>query len=239
MEFSEIFHTVYSSLLSIAVLFIITKLMGNKQISELTLFDYINGITIGSIAAEMAVSDEVKDLWQPVIGIALYGLVGIAFSYLTMKSIKCRRFITGTPLLLIEDGKLYPENLKTAKLDIGDLLTRARSAGYFDITKISYAVFESNGTISFLPNAKEAPLTPKDLGYEKEDDKLTVNIIMDGVVMEGNLKHIGKEMKWLSKQLREQGYSSPSDIFLAVADKDDKVTIFPQSQRDNKKNYFE
>lgn len=239
MEFSDIIHTIYATIGSIIVMFIITKLMGNKQISQITLFDYINGITIGSIAAEMAVSKEVSDLWQPIIAMILYGLIGIIFSFLTMKSMRCRRFITGTPLMLIEDGKIYPKNLKTAKLDISDLLFRARAAGYFDITKISYAIFESNGTISFMPKAKESPLIPKDLGYQKEDEKLIVNLIMDGVVMEGNLKHCGKEMKWLFNQLKTQGYSSPEEIFLAVIDDQDNVTIYPQSQQQNKKDYFD
>ena len=125
----NLFYTAAVTLGSIVIMFIITKLMGNKQISQFTLFDYINGITIGSIAAEMAVNDKPDDLWDAALAMALYGAVGIVLSYATMKSIKCRRFIAGTPILLIEDGKIYPENLKSAKLDIGDLLTRARVSG--------------------------------------------------------------------------------------------------------------
>jgi uncharacterized membrane protein YcaP (DUF421 family) len=239
MNFSDILHTVYASIGSLIVLFFLTKLMGSKQISQLNMFDYINGITIGSIAAEMAVSDEVHDLLQPALAMIIYGATGLFLAWLTNKSLKCRKFISGTPLLLIENGKLYPENLKTAKLDIGDLLTRARSQGYFDITKIDYAIFENTGAISFMQSAKENPLTPKDLGYEKEADKLVVNLIMDGIVIEKNLKHCGKEMKWLFNQLRKQGYSSPEQIFLAVIDKDDNLTLFPQSQKQNKKDFFE
>ena len=235
----HVLYTAAVTLGSIIIMFIITKIMGNKQISQFTLFDYINGITIGSIAAEMAVSDKMKDLWVAAVAMGLYGLVGIVLSYATMKSIKCRRFIAGTPLLLIEDGKLYPENLKSAKLDIGDLLTRARVSGYFDISKIRYAILENNGTISFMPKAEEMPLTPKDLGYEKKDDKLVVNLIMDGEVMEGNLKHCGKEMKWLMKKIKEQGYSSPDQIFLAAFDDKENLAIYPQSEKQNKKNYFD
>lgn len=239
MELNEIFRTAAATVGSALVMFIITKLIGNKQISQLTLFDYITGITIGSIAAEMSVSDEVKDLWQPVIAMILYGAIGLILTWLTMKSLRCRKFISGTPLLLIDRGKLYPENLKTAKLDIDDLLTRARTAGYFDITKIDYAIFESTGAISFMPMAKEAPLTPIDLGYEKEADKLVVNLIMDGIVMEENLRRCGKEIKWLSKQLRDQGYSSPTQVFLAVVDKNDNVTIYPQSEKQDRKEPFD
>lgn len=239
MEFKEILHTIAATFGSIITLFIITKLMGNKQISQLNLFDYINGITIGSIAAEMAVSDEVKDLFQPALAMVIYGGAGLLLSWLTMKSINCRKYISGEPLLLIENGKLYPKNLKTAKLDTGDLLTRARSQGYFDISKIEYAIFENTGAISFMPKAEEAPLTPKDIGCKKEADKLVVNLIMDGVVIEKNLKRCGKESKWLLKQLSAQGYSSPLQIFLAVIDKDDKLTIFPNSEESNPTNYFE
>lgn len=198
----EALYTVAVTFGSIIIMFIITKLIGNKQISQFTLFDYINGITIGSIAAEMAVCDNIDQFWDSAIAMGLYGFTGIVLSYLTIKSIRCRRFIAGTPLMLIEDGKLYPENLKSAKLDIGDLQMRARISGYFDLSKIRYAILENNGTISFLPSAKESPLTPKDLGYEKEDDKLVVNLILDGVIMEGNLKHSGKDVKWLSNSFR-------------------------------------
>ena len=143
----HIFYTIACTAGSIALMFIITKIIGNKQISQFTLFDYINGITIGSIASEMAVSGNTEDLVTSALAMGLYGLVGIIFSFLTMKSIRCRRFIAGRPLLLIENGKIYPENLKTAKLDIGDLLTRARISGYFDISKIAYAILENNGII--------------------------------------------------------------------------------------------
>ena len=191
----NITHTILATVGSIIVMFAISKLLGNKQISQLTLFDYINGITIGSIASEMAVSQEMDELIVPVIAMVLYGLTGFLLSVLTMKSIHCRHFLSGKPILLIEKGKIYPENLKTAKLDVNDLLSRARTSGYFDISKIYYAILETNGTISFMERATEAPLTPKDLGYEKHDEKLCTDLILDGVIMEDNLKYAGKEIK--------------------------------------------
>ena len=116
----------------------------------------------------MAVSQEMDELIVPVIAMVLYGLTGFLLSVLTMKSIHCRHFLSGKPILLIEKGKIYPENLKTAKLDVNDLLSRARTSGYFDISKIYYAILETNGTISFMERATESPLTPKYLGYEKQ-----------------------------------------------------------------------
>ena len=227
----NITHTILATVGSIIVMFAISKLLGNKQISQLTLFDYINGITIGSIASEMAVSQEMDELIVPVIAMVLYGLTGFLLSVLTMKSIHCRHFLSGKPILLIEKGKIYPENLKTAKLDVNDLLSRARTSGYFDISKIYYAILETNGTISFMERATEAPLTPKDLGYEKQDEKLCTDLILDGVIMEDNLKYAGKEIKWLTNEIRKQGCSSPDKVFLCIVDGNDKVTVFPKTQQ--------
>lgn len=234
-----VLKTILTTLGSIAVMLIITKLLGNKQISELNMFDYINGITIGSIASEMAVSDNWVDVGTAAVAMSIYGIVAILISILAIKSIKARRFFTGVPLFLIEDGKLYPENLKTAKIDIGDLLTRARNSGYFDISQISYAIIESNGKISFLPKKEEMPVTLKDLGQEKENDKLSVNVILDGVIMEGNLTYTGNNIKWLMSEMQKQGYKSPHDIFLATVDSDNTLTIYPQNEERNLKNYFE
>lgn len=234
-----IIKTVLTALSSIIIMFLISKLLGNKQISELNMFDYINGITIGSIASEMAVADSWENVWVAGIAMTIYGLTGFLLSVFTIKSIKARRFFAGTPLLLIEDGKMYPENIKTAKLDTGDLLTRARNAGYFDISQISYAILESNGKISFLPKAVEKPVTLKDLGQKKPDEKLCVNVILDGVVMEGNLKYTGNDIKWLTAQMRKQGFTSPSDIFLGIVDGNNSFTAYPQNNEKNQKNYFD
>ncbi|MGN0601554.1 MAG: DUF421 domain-containing protein [Oscillospiraceae bacterium] len=233
-----ILKTVLATFGSIIIMFLISKLLGNKQISELNLFDYINGITIGSIASEMAVSSNYKELWTSATAMVIYGLTGFLLSIWTIKSIKARRFFSGTPLLLIEDGKIYPENIKTAKLDTGDLLTRARNSGYFDISQIAYAILENNGKISFMPKTTERPITLKDLGQERPDEKLVTNVILDGVVMEGNLKYTGNDMKWLLKEMHKQGFSDPSDIFLGTVDQNNSLTLYPQYEHKVMKDYF-
>ena len=233
-----ILKAVLTALGSIIIMFLISKLLGNKQISELNLFDYITGITIGSIASEMAVAEKMKDVWIATIAMLVYGFVTFGLSILTIKSIRARRFFAGTSLILIEDGKIYPENLKTAKLDTSDLLTRARNSGYFDISEISYAILENNGKISFLPKAVEKPITLKDLGREKEDDKLTVNVILDGVIMEGNLKYTGNDEKWLSKEMHKLGFSDVSDIFLGTVDSNNNLRLYPQYEHKVLKDYF-
>ena len=234
-----ILKTILATIGSIAVMFMLSKLLGNKQISEMNLFDYVNGITIGSIASEMAVSDNWKDLVSALTAMILYGVTGFLLSMLTIKSIRARRFVAGTPLLLIENGKIYNENLKTAKLDTSDLLTRARNSGYFDLSQVNYAILENNGKISFLPKKADSQLTPRDLGQTPPDEKLCVNVILDGIVMEDNLKHTGNNMKWLTNEMHKQGFSTPSDIFLAIVDGNNKLTIYPQCEHKVQKNLFE
>ena len=211
----NITHTILATVGSIIVMFAISKLLGNKQISQLTLFDYINGITIGSIASEMAVSQEMDELIVPVIAMVLYGLTGFLLSVLTMKSIHCRHFLSGKPILLIEKGKIYPENLKTAKLDVNDLLSRARTSGYFDISKIYYAILETNGTISFMERAAEAPLTPKDLGYENTG---WVEILGCGMVDPNVLESNGIDSKIYSGYALGMGIERITNLKYQVKD---------------------
>lgn len=137
-----------ASFSSVVVLFILTKLIGNKQMSQLSMLDYINGITIGSVAAEFATALE-GDFLKPLVAMVAYAVVTMIISFLTCKSIICRRFITGKALILLEHGKLYQKNLKKAKLDINEFLIQCRNNGYFDISKIHTAILEPNGKVSF------------------------------------------------------------------------------------------
>lgn len=115
---------------SVIFLFILTKLMGNKEMSGLSMFDYIIGITIGSIAAEMATALE-NDFMQPVVAMAVYAIVSIIISILSYKSLKVRRIISGNSLILLDNGELYRDNLKKAKLDLNEFLMQCRTARIF------------------------------------------------------------------------------------------------------------
>lgn len=133
-------------------LFSLTKLLGNKQMSQLSMFDYINGITIGSIAAEMATSLE-DDFLKPMIGMAVYTVAALLISLIASHSVKLRKFLIGRPLILYDDGKLYRDCLKKAKLDLNEFLTECRNNGYFNLSEIQTAIMETNGKISILPAA--------------------------------------------------------------------------------------
>ena len=112
---------------SVIFLFVLTKLMGNKEMSQLSMFDYIIGITIGSIAAEMSTALE-NDFMQPVIAMSVYAIVSIIISVLSYKSLKIRRIIYGNSLILFDNGELYRDNLKKAKLDLNEFLMQCRTS---------------------------------------------------------------------------------------------------------------
>ena len=157
----EIIHTIVLSVGSLIVLFLLTKLMGYRQMSQLSLFDYINGITIGSIAAEMATN--LEDYHRPLTAMIIYGLATVLLSLLTGKSIKARRFVNGKPLILLHHGTLYEENLRKAKIDLNEFLEQCRVSGYFDISQLQAVILEGNGRLSFLPKTEERPVTPAEL----------------------------------------------------------------------------
>ncbi len=221
----ELLHVFLTSVGSVAYLFILTKLLGNKQMSQLSMFDYINGITIGSIAAEMATALE-DDFLLPMIGMAVYTAAALLISLVASHSIKLRKFLIGRPLILYDNGKLYRECMKKAKLDLNEFLTECRNNGYFNLSEIQTAILETNGKISILPATSSRPVTPADMNLSPAQEKLPVNLIIDGSVLADNLKAIGKNEKWLQNQLHAQGYHDFREIFLATCDDQDNVSLY-------------
>ena len=210
----EIIRVLLTSLLSIGAMFVITKLMGHKQVAQLDLFDYINGITIGSIAAELAT--ELEAPWMPLVALCVYGGVSILLSRITMRFPGTRKFINGAPTVLLSGGRLYKENLKAAKLDLSEFLLLCREEGYFDIDEIEMAVFESNGRLSVLAKAEKRPLTPENLGLAGAQDDVGCEVIMDGKIMIEALLRAGRDERWLKKQLKQRGFKDTRAIFLGI-----------------------
>lgn len=220
----EFLYILILSFVSIAVLFVLTKLSGSRQISEMSFFDYIVGISIGSIAAEMATNIDLE-WWKGVTAMTFYALTGIVLSYISQKSLKARKFISGQPIILIEKGKILRKNLSKAKIEINDLLTSARSNGYFNLADIEYAIMETTGKISFMPVALKRQLTPKDFNFAPMADGLYINVIIDGRIMEKDLKNADMTKKELKEQLKDRGKKA-EDILLATVDNKKQLTIF-------------
>lgn len=221
----EYFTVFYQSLFSVIILLILTKLMGYRQISQLSMFDYINSITIGSIAAEMAIDLEGNYL-KPLLAMVVYAAFVIIVAKISQKSIPFRRLVNGKAIMIYQNGSIYNENLKKAKMDIDEFLVECRVNGYFDLSQIESAILEPNGKISFLPVTEDRPATPKDLGITPTQEEIFANVIVDGKIMEYNLKHAGKDRNWLDQQLEGQNIKKLEDVFLAVCDKQGNFHVF-------------
>lgn len=220
----EIIKVLLTSLLSVGALFAIAKIMGHKQMSQLDFFDYISGITIGSIAAELAT--ELEEPLKPLIAIAVYGAAAVLLSKITSLFPKTRKYINGTPTILMNNGKLYRENLKKAKLDLSEFMVMCRQQGYFNLSDIQTAVFEFNGKLSILPVSKKRPANPEDLNLSPAPEFIHTEVIMDGRILDENLKRMGLDDKWLQKQLNAQGYKKAEEVFLALCDENNQLTVF-------------
>lgn len=217
------------TILVLIILFFLAKIMGKKQVSQMNLYDYIIGITMGSIAADISL-DVQKNLIAGIISLSIYGISGAFVTYYTLKNIKFRRFVNGVPTILINRGKIVEENLKKEGIDINDLQEEARQMGYFDLTKINYAVLEISGKISFLPKAKDETVTKQDMKIKASDEDITANIIIDGVLLENNLKAMKKDKDWLNKELKKRGYNDYKSILLLLMDIKGKISIFDRNK---------
>ena len=222
----NIIGIILTALLSVTALFIITKIMGHKQVAQLDFFDYVSGITIGSIGAELAT--ELEEPWKPLIALVIYGCISVLLSLFTHKFPKMRKYINGSPTILMNNGTLYRKNLRKAKLDLSEFMLLCREQGYFELDDIQTVVFEHNGRLSVLPKAESRPATPDDLGITAKAMCVGVEVIMDGRVMGENLSRMGRDINWLDKRLKSQGYNCAGDIFLAVYHSEgDKLTLYP------------
>ncbi len=220
----EVGKVILTSVLSAATLFIIAKVMGHKQMSQLDFFDYITGITIGSIAAELAT--ELEKPWKPLVAMVVYGGITVILTMVTSKLPKMRKFINGTPTILLDNGKIYRQNMKKAKLDLSEFMVMCRQEGYFDLNDIQTAVFEYNGRLTVLPKSTKRPVNPEDMNMVPSPQKLGVEVIMDGRILDENLKRMGLESKWLQKQLETMGYSSAKEVLLGICDDNHQLSLF-------------
>lgn len=226
------------AILSLVTLFLVTKMLGKKQVSQLSLFDYVIGISIGNFAAEMTINLE-TNYWNGIFAVVLFGVIAYLISYITMKSITLRRFFIGVPTVVIQHGKLLEKNMKKVKFDVNDLLEECRSAGYFNLEDIEYAVLEVNGMLSILPKVDKRPVTVGDMQLKVPKEGLCANVIIDGKIMKQNLDNINKDKEWLMKQLKVMGYSDIRQILLATVDIHEKVVVYERNATILDYNVFE
>ena len=210
----KLLHTAMTSAIAILALFILTRTMGKKQMAQLNFFDYVIGISIGSIAAEYAVVRDVH-LVEGLTALMTFTLFSLVLSYMGIKSYRGRKILDGIPSILIENGKVIEDNLRKVKLNINDLLEECRQKNIFDISEIEFAILETSGRLSVQPKSQNRPLTPKDMRLPTEYEGLCTNVVIDGKVIGEHLKALNLDVDWLHHELSKQNITGYTDVLLA------------------------
>lgn len=230
---------IYRSVVSFVVLLLLTRLMGKKQISQMTFFDYAVGITIGSITA--SISLELEETLVGIVSLATWSLLAVYTGWGALKSSRFEKLVQGTPTAAVEDGKILEENLYNELVTTGDLLMKLRENRVFHLDDVEAAFIEPDGKISVLLKGDRQPLTGKSAGIPVPPTEMTRNVIIDGQVQEKTLAELGYNTSWLTRKLRQRGINSPKDVIIAQVDgtgelwvdlKDDRVPVHkPQAKK--------
>ncbi|WP_071459594.1 DUF421 domain-containing protein [Bacillus massilinigeriensis] len=214
---------VVRSFIFLFLLFVITKLVGKKQLAELSFFEYASGITIGSIAGEVIMGLE-NNIMHGVSAIIIFGVLTYLVDVLSIKSKSFRDTVEGKATILIKGGKVLEENLRKEKYSIDELSSLLRKKGVFDYGDVELAVLEPKGDLSVLLKRNKQPLTPGDFNMHLEKEKETHIIIMDGYILDGPLMDAGRSKKWVYDKLGKKGISV-KDVFIGQVDNEGKMEI--------------
>lgn len=220
----QILEYIIIPIISLVVLFIITKMMGYRQVSQLNMYDYINGITIGSIASELVMGG-FDNILQPLIAMIVYAIVIIFLSKAAASSLKLRKLIDGQAVVLYENNQIYNEELVKAKLDLDEFLMQCRIAGYFNLNELQTVVLETNGSFSFFPKEKYRPAVVNDLNITINKVKLPTVLIKQGIIFHDNLNIIGQDETWLENELNVRGIPL-SDVILMFQEDNSNLAVY-------------
>ncbi|RIW30198.1 DUF421 domain-containing protein [Bacillus salacetis] len=220
---SEYIEVALRSLFILAALFFITKLLGKKQLSQLSFFEYITGITVGSIAGTLSMDLELK-LLEGLMSILLWFSVPFVFSLISLKSMKFRHFIEGTPTIFIENGNILEDALKKEKISIDELLEQLRKRNIFRASDVQYASLDTNGELSVLLKKEKQPLLYEDFFHYTGKMIQIQPVITDGEIDIQGLRQLGFSEEWLRLQLKQRKVPL-ENVFLAQADTSGQLTI--------------
>ena len=227
----DILTTIVQSFVSVVILFILTRIMGKKQLSHLTLFDYVAGISIGSIAADFAV-DSSMSYAKGITALIIYALFPIILSFISVKNYKARKLLDGKPTILVSSGQIIEKNLKKAKLTVNDVLEECRLKNAFNLADVEFAILETSGEVSVELKSSNQPLTPKDLNIQTAYEGLCLNVIIDGVILDDHLQMIGKDKIWIQEELRKQNVLDFKEVLLGYIDSNNQLIV--QKKKDSK-----
>jgi uncharacterized membrane protein YcaP (DUF421 family) len=204
------------ALVSFLAVFLFTRLIGKRQLSQITFFEYTVGIAIGDMAAIIA--DDIQDVWyKGVLPMFVYTALPIGLSILAMKSKVARNIVEGRARVLVKDGKIMEDNLKKERMSVDELLEQLRSRGAFQAADVEFALMESNGQVNVLLKSENQPLTAKSIGRPMAPVTAPQAVIMDGSMVDEGLAALGFNRRWLHAELEKQGVTV-DNVFLGQVD---------------------
>ncbi len=202
------------TVLSILVLLLIAKMLGKQTISNMTFHDFVTSITLGAIAANLAFNETIK-LSYLILSLIVITVTSYLLSVIALKSRKMRKWISGSPTVLIEGGKILEDNMRKVRYTLDSLDQALREKGIFNIEEVDYAVLEDNGVVSVLKKDEYKYVTKKDMKLLSNAQVFPIELIMDGKMMEKNLENNGLTKEWLELELKRKG-KKISDVFYAA-----------------------
>jgi uncharacterized membrane protein YcaP (DUF421 family) len=212
-----LFVVIIRSVISFFVLLVLIRLIGKQQIAQLTFFDYVLGITIGSIASTLSVQVD-ENMTATLAGMGVWTVLAILLAYLGMHNVWVRKVVEGEATVVIENGKILEEHLRKIRIPLDELISELRIQGVFNISDVEFAMFESGGKLSVQKKSPKQPLTPEDMKLATQYNGLPTNLIMDGVLLTDALESLKLSKAWLHHQLNKQNVKDISNISLAQLD---------------------
>lgn len=224
MEFQAFIRDTWQTSLIFASLLLFTRILGKTQVGQLTFYEYISGITIGSLAANIAAADPDK-VWNHYYDLVLFVALTYAVSVVTIKSRPLRKLIDGSPSIVIENGLIIEETMQRLRYDIDELNSHLRQKGILDPSEVQYAILETTGDLSVIKKSDYQPVTRQDFHLQQPDPVFPVEIIMDGIVIEHNLRKKNLSRQWLEQKLETNGITNPSEVTYAIIDSKGQLFI--------------
>lgn len=210
----KVLEIVFRSISTYIILLAVGRIIGRKLISRITFFDFMVGITLGSIAVRIALGSQ-ESPYFAALSVAIITILVIITDYIDIKSTRFRKLVDGEPIILISNGKFLDYNLKKAKITVNKLLMQLREKDIFNIDDVALAVIESDGELAVLPKTDKQPLTTGDLNISKSYNGLMKDIIIDGRVLLDNLNSTNYNEQWVREQLKIQSIFNIHDVFYA------------------------
>lgn len=218
------------TVLAFVTLFVVARLLGKQQLSQLTFYEYITGITMGDIAASIAIDAGRSPLYY-MLALVAFAILTLGTGVITEKSRPLRKLIEGEPVVLVHNGKILEHNMAKSGYNMENLMMQLRERDAFDIREVEFAIAETDGYLTVLKKSQNRPVTPADLGVDTKYEGVPSEIIVDGQVIHQNLKQNHLDEAWLIARLQSMGYNSPQDIPYASLDSEGNLYVDDKRDR--------